>query len=123
MKVTVVALAVLTLAACGQSENGAAVPPQPPELVERGQALYAENCAQCHGEDLRGTDQGPSFLSPIYEPGHHADGAFLLAVQTGVRAHHWRFGDMPPVEGLTQDDVEAIIAYVRETQRLEGFER
>ena len=87
-----------------------------------GQRLFLNNCAQCHGEDLRGTDHGPSFLSPIYEPGHHGDGAFLLAVQNGVRAHHWQFGDMPPVEGLSADDVEAIVAYVRETQRTEGFE-
>jgi mono/diheme cytochrome c family protein len=122
MKVTILAVAVLTLAACGGTDSGAAIPPQPSELVERGQALYAENCAQCHGEDLRGTDRGPSFLSPIYEPGHHGDGAFLLAAQSGVRAHHWQFGDMPPVEGLTQTDIEAIIAHVRQIQRTEGFE-
>lgn len=120
-RVTLAAMA-LALAGCGGTDPGAATPPQPPETVERGKALYAENCAECHGEDLRGTDQGPSFLSPVYEPGHHADGAFLLAVQAGARAHHWNFGDMPPVEGLTADDVEAIVAYVRETQRTEGFE-
>lgn len=93
----------------GLGERG---PSTKSELVEQGSGFYAENCAQCHGEDLRGTDQGPSFLSPIYEPGHHGDGAFLLAVQNGVRAHHWEFGDMPPAEGLAPDDAEAIVAYV-----------
>jgi len=29
---------------------------------------------------------------------------------------------MPPVEGLTEEDVEAIIAFVRQSQREEGFE-
>jgi hypothetical protein len=29
---------------------------------------------------------------------------------------------MAPVEGLTLDDVTAIIAFVREQQRIEGFE-
>jgi len=37
----------------------------------------------------------------------------------GVR--HWRFGDMPPVEGLSRRDVAAIVAYVRELQRANGI--
>lgn len=122
MRRIALAAMVLALAGCGGTEPGSGSPSAEPELIENGRTLYAENCAECHGEDLRGTDQGPSFLSPIYEPGHHSDGAFLLAVQTGVRAHHWNFGDMPPVEGLTPDDVEAIVAFVRETQRTQGFE-
>ncbi len=61
-------------------------------------------------------------LSAIYEPDHHADIAFLLAAQRGVSAHHWRFGDMPAVAAVTAEDVAAIVALVRETQRLEGFE-
>lgn len=121
MRRVALAAVVLALTGCG-ADSGPEISSHEPELKEEGRTLYAENCAQCHGEDLRGTDQGPSFLSPVYEPGHHSDGAFLLAVQTGVRAHHWEFGDMPPVEGLTQNDVEAIIAYVRETQREKGFE-
>lgn len=122
MKPILFAVALAILAACGGADSGGDVSPQDTELVEEGRILYADNCAQCHGQNLRGTDQGPSFLSPIYEPGHHGDGAFLLAVQNGVRAHHWQFGDMPPVEGLTPDDVEAIVAYVRQTQQTEGFE-
>lgn len=120
-RLALAAMAVM-LGGCGGTSPGAASPSAEPELIEKGRTLYAENCAECHGEDLRGTDQGPSFLSPIYEPGHHGDGAFLLAAQTGVRAHHWQFGDMPPVEGLTRADIEAIIAHVRQAQRTEGFE-
>lgn len=122
MKATVLVLALVVAAGCGDAGSVREVSTQDPQLVEEGQVLYTQNCADCHGQDLRGTDQGPSFLSPIYEPGHHGDGAFLLAVQNGVRAHHWQFGDMPPVESITADEVEAIIAYVRETQRREGFE-
>jgi hypothetical protein len=47
--------------------------------------------------------------------------SFVLAVKNGVRAHHWRFGDMPPVDGLTQSDVMNIVAYVRELQRANGI--
>jgi hypothetical protein len=62
-------------------------------------------------------------LSEVYEPSHHADAAFLLAVQRGVSEHHWPFGDMPAVEGVDEAQVAAIVAFVRETQRTEGFER
>jgi len=39
----------------------------------------------------------------------------------GVRGHHWPFGDMPPVEGVTRGDVTMIIAYIRELQRANGI--
>ena len=110
------------LSACGGSGSDVDLATQVPDLVAAGADLYAANCAECHGTDLRGTDKGPSHLSEVYEPGHHGDGAFLLAVQRGARAHHWPFGDMPPIEGLSTDDVEAIVAFVREQQRIEGFE-
>jgi mono/diheme cytochrome c family protein len=112
----------LILAGCAGQTDDVGIPPQDPELVAAGGELYAAICAVCHGADLRGTDLGPSHLSEIYEPSHHADGAFVLAIQSGSRAHHWQFGDMPPVMGLTQADIEGIIAFVRESQRLEGFE-
>ena len=98
------------------------IPVQDPELVTAGEPLYQARCAACHGSDLRGTPLGPSHLSIVYEPNHHGDGAFLLAVRNGVRQHHWPFGDMAPVLGLSDDDVVAIIAYVREQQRINGFE-
>lgn len=116
----ILVLALSLVSACGapdQSEN-----PQDPVLVAEGSALYEANCAACHGSDLRGTDRGPSHLSQVYEPNHHGDGAFLLAVQAGSRAHHWDFGPMPPIEGITTEQVEAIVAFVREQQRQHGFE-
>ena len=117
-----VAVGLLLLVAGCVVGSEVAIEPQDPELVEAGAELYAAHCAECHGSDLQGTDQGPSHLSIIYEPNHHADGAFLFAVQNGVRAHHWDFGDMLPIEGLNPEEVEAIIAFVRERQRVEGFE-
>jgi mono/diheme cytochrome c family protein len=108
------------LSACASSGDAQATPEV--GSAAAGEDLYAANCAECHGVDLRGTDQGPSFLSRVYEPGHHGDGAFLAAVVAGVRPHHWDFGPMPPIEGLTVRDVEAIVAFVRQTQQTEGFE-
>ncbi|MEX1126706.1 MAG: cytochrome c [Acidimicrobiia bacterium] len=112
----------LLLAACSSQTDDIEIPPQDPEFVAAGAELYVAHCAECHGTDLRGTDKGPSHLSIVYEPNHHADGVFLVAVQRGSQAHHWSFGDMPPIQGLSTDDVDAIVAFVRETQRLEGFE-
>jgi len=118
------ALAALAITGCfGTTDTEGTGPlPQDAQLVSRGADLYTANCSVCHGSDLRGTATGPSLLSEVYEPNHHADAAFLLAVQRGSVAHHWSFGDMPPISGLAADDVAAIVAFVRETQRAEGFE-
>lgn len=94
---------------------------QAPPQYARGQELFNANCAKCHGEGGRGTDKGPSFLHRVYHPGHHGDESFRLAVQRGVIAHHWRFGNMPRIEGLTERDVNEIIAYVRWLQRQAGI--
>ena len=91
--------------------------------ARRGETLYQQNCATCHGDNAAGRDGiGPPLVHKIYEPGHHADGAFYLAAQQGVRAHHWPFGDMPPVAGIALEDVEPIVAYVRELQRANGIQ-
>jgi mono/diheme cytochrome c family protein len=92
------------------------------EQTAEGEELYQANCASCHGADLRGTNKGPSLLSIVYEPGHHGDDAFRSAVANGAAQHHWNFGDMQPVPGLSNSDVDAIIAYVREVQEREGLE-
>lgn len=121
--VVLAAVLGIVVAACGRSEDTpAGIPVQNSDLVAAGDVLYQANCAACHGSDLRGTDKGPSHLSVVYVPGHHGDLAFVVAARAGVRAHHWDFGNMAPVEGLSDDDLTAIIAFVRETQRIEGFE-
>ena len=119
---------LLVIAVVGYGSNssdtdaGTGIPVQDPELVAAGEPIYEASCATCHGTDLRGTDNGPSHLSVVYEPKQHGDAAFALAAQNGVRAHHWPFGDMPPVPGLSDEDLEAVVAYVRENQRISGFE-
>jgi mono/diheme cytochrome c family protein len=90
--------------------------------TSRGAELYASNCASCHGADLRGTDRGPSQLSIVYEPSHHPDDSYRSAIANGAGQHHWGFGDMPPVPGLDDADVDEIIEFIRAVQRREGFE-
>jgi mono/diheme cytochrome c family protein len=90
-------------------------------LAIEGRRLFEANCAACHGAKAGGTDQGPPLVSDIYNPGHHADQAFVLAAKYGVRAHHWRFGNMPPVQGIADSDVVAFVRYVREIQEANGI--
>jgi len=95
-----------------------------PEISERaaaGAALFAKNCQACHGKHGSGSDKGPPLIHKIYEPSHHGDASFLMAARNGVRPHHWRFGPMPKIEGVTDSDVSEIVAYVREIQRANGI--
>ncbi|SDY81641.1 c-type cytochrome [Citreimonas salinaria] len=93
------------------------------EEARMGQRAFEAICAACHGDNAAGRNgMGPPLVHKIYEPGHHADASFQLAAQNGVRAHHWNFGNMPPVDGVTRADVAAITTYVRELQRANGIE-
>lgn len=87
-----------------------------------GKRGFDSICAACHGENASGREgMGPPLVHDDYRPGHRADMAFRLAVQNGVPAHHWSFGNMPPQDGLTRADVAAITTYVRELQRANGI--
>lgn len=86
-----------------------------------GFELFQENCAGCHGADLDGTDEGPPLLHGYYKPGHHSDVAFYRAIEQGSPQHHWNFGDMEPVEGVSRKQAEAIVEYVRWHQRETGL--
>lgn len=95
--------------------------PQLSAQAEAGKKAFDSNCAQCHGANGAGTDKGPPLIHDIYNPGHHGDEAFFMAAKFGVRQHHWRFGDMPPLPQASQDDVAKIIRYIRELQVANGI--
>ena len=90
--------------------------------AQNGKRSFEAKCATCHGVNAAGQDGvAPPLVHKIYEPSHHGDESFQRAVSMGVQAHHWRFGNMPPVEGLTRGDVKMIISYIRELQRSNGI--
>jgi mono/diheme cytochrome c family protein len=111
------AAVVLVAVACS---GGSPVAQEP--SVALGADAYASSCASCHGGDLRGTGGGPSLLSIVYEPGHHPDNSFRSAIRNGVRPHHWNFGPMPRITGLSEPEIESIIKFVRSEQAERGFE-
>ena len=87
-----------------------------------GQVGFNSKCAACHGVNAAGKDGvAPPLVHKIYEPSHHGDESFQRAAALGVRAHHWPFGNMPAVEGVTRGDVKMITAYIRELQRANGI--
>jgi cytochrome c2 len=90
-------------------------------LAIKGKTLFENNCQECHGKNAGGTDQGPPFIHPVYRPGHHGDQSFVLAAMNGVRAHHWRFGNMPKQPQVKPEEVLLIVRYIRELQRANGL--
>ena len=87
----------------------------------KGAELFRKYCSGCHGRYANGSNKGPPLVHKTYNPSHHADLAFNLAVKNGVRRHHWRFGDMPPQPGVSPQAVGHIVAYVRTLQRQAGI--
>jgi quinohemoprotein ethanol dehydrogenase len=82
-------------------------PPPPVRATEaqiaRGAEVYAQNCALCHGPQVRGSDRDLRFVGPEV----HAE--FNAIVLGGARAEK----GMPSFDGLlAQDDVNAVHAYI-----------
>ena len=98
------------------------VPSSLSSQAQAGEQTYNTNCATCHGTNAAGQEGlAPPLVHKIYEPDHHGDESFQRAVAVGVREHHWRFGNMPAIGGLSRNEVTRIVTYVRELQRANGI--
>jgi mono/diheme cytochrome c family protein len=117
--VAVVAVVVLFVVLIGGDDEPAASTPE--ARLARGEELFQANCATCHGQDLLGTFVGPPLLHELYAPDQLADGDIRAAVANGVTPKNWNFSGMPAFPNLDTDDVEALIAYVRSSQRAAGL--
>ena len=122
-----VVIAGLGLAIAGVFDTGKkfeGVDVRVPELSAvaiQGREAFNANCAQCHGKNASGTGNGPPLVHKIYNPGHHSDQAFFIAAKRGVRRHHWRYGNMAPQPQVKDDQLAAIVKYVRELQVANGI--
>lgn len=124
----VLLLLVMALFGCGQDnqteyssaeatgEDAPLILPELSPIAQQGKEVFAAKCSDCHGPNADGTSEGPPLVHIIYEPNHHADISFLLAVRQGVRQHHWEFGNMDPVAGVSEEQVRTIVCFVRELQ-------
>ncbi len=91
----------------------------PTTALERGERIYAANCAQCHGADLAGTDRGPSLLSPVYGPDQVSDAAMADVIRNGAEQRLFEFGPMAGNGALSDEQIDSIIVYVRSQQGAE----
>jgi len=97
------------------------VVPELSPVALSGKKVFEKSCAACHGINAAGTDRGPPLIHSLYRPGHHGDDAFYMAATRGVIAHHWRFGNMPPVqEQISEAQMRWLVKYIREMQVANG---
>lgn len=98
--------------------------PRTPELIARGRYLSANSCEPCHGKDLSG---GKEFVLPTVRSwgsnvtqdaasgiGSWTDGQIEEALRRGVRPDGRVIrAPMPLLEGLSDEDLFSVIAYLR----------
>lgn len=95
----------------GQAFPKTTRPLAPPEVIERGSALYGINCRLCHGPDLRGGDLGGINLLRSQLVLADQDAELIHPVVTQGR-NNPGMPPMPPLP-LSLDDTKAIAAYIR----------
>ena len=102
-----------------------------PVAVEAGQALYAQNCASCHGANLEGqpdwrsqNEDGMLPAPPHDSSGHtwhHSDSALFDYTKLGGAVVMEQLGiefesGMPSFEGiLTDEDINNILTFIKST--------
>ena len=112
-----IAMAAVLLSGCRQSE------------LERGEAIFGENCAVCHGEDGEGQPDwhipmpsGVLPAPPLNGDGHtwhHGDGTLYRTVSLGgsifesPEVPKFRSGMPPFGKKLSPEEIVAVINYVK----------
>ena len=84
-----------------------------PAAMETGRRLWGQNCAMCHGSDLRGGAGFPNLVDAHWQWGSGYDN-ILTAINNGRNAA------MPPwAPALGEEGVPQVIEYVRSLSNLE----
>ncbi|MCW9044042.1 MAG: cytochrome c [Pseudopelagicola sp.] len=132
-KITAVSLGVLvlvggTLAGGAKAEGKGFLPYRDKASVSRGEAIYEESCAACHGAALEGEANwrrpGPDgrLPAPPHDPSghtwHHSDMVLFRLTKYGPEALVG--GDyqsnMPGFDGVLSDrDIVDVLAYIKST--------
>jgi mono/diheme cytochrome c family protein len=97
--------------------------------IEIGQEVYAENCAECHGENLEGEadwkmqNEDKSFRSPPHDADghtwHHGDRVLIESIELGgarLPDNIGGFSNMPAFKDtLTEEEIAATLIYIKST--------
>ena len=93
----------------------------PPELVQRGQTLFASTCGFCHGRDAMGGETGPDLTRSTLVAEDVRGDKITPVVRTG------RLDKGMPPQNLPDADLEAIVAFIHDAKTkadsLEGNRR
>lgn len=91
--------------------------PDDAALVARGERIYAQNCASCHGADLKGQPgwrRNPRLAPAHDETGHtwhHPDPLLVAVTRDGTV---FRGGAMPPFGNvLSEEDIIAVLSFIK----------
>ena len=79
---------------------------QPAQAGGRGQALYQQSCASCHGQQGQGTQRGPTLVGV----GAASADFYLSTGRMPVTDEQRNPGRGPPAFG--RSDIDALVAYV-----------
>lgn len=97
--------------------SSAILQPDDAALVARGARLYAQNCAGCHGADLKGQPgwrRNPKLAPAHDETGHtwhHPDTLLVAVTRDGTV---FRGGAMPPFgKVLSERDIIAVLSFIK----------
>ncbi|WAS92589.1 c-type cytochrome [Nannocystis punicea] len=90
----------LTFPACGpaKSSAGSAPPTEAPDFAaqaKRGEALYGQHCARCHGASGEG-GRGPALVGESALPQAPAGGERDVEFRTAADVYQWMKAHMPP---------------------------
>lgn len=130
---TLIALGLLLVAALGtygvtRSAGPSFIDPADQTLVMQGKAIYAVNCAACHGESLQGQPDWRRRLpdgrlpAPPHDKSghtwHHPDMMLIDMVKNGLvpgrTAPPGYVSDMPAYgDMLSDEDIVAVLAYIK----------
>jgi cytochrome c553 len=82
-----------------------------------GKATYEKDCAKCHGADGKGeTTMGKRYKAKDYTDAkvqaELKDEAAVKAIKEGYKDKDGKVV-MKPAEGLSDDDIKAVVAYMR----------
>ncbi len=89
----------------------ASAQPVSPALVQKGQELFIQNCAFCHGKDAGGGESGPDLTRSQLVADDVAGNKIGGVVRNG------RVDKGMPKFGLADPDISALVAFVHEQKR------
>lgn len=95
------------------------------DQVKTGKVVYQDNCAVCHGANLKGPENPADFdgikpprLDGLGHSTHHGDHVFYRQIKNGSRKKNGEWNDkgMPPfADTLSDREVWAAITFIKST--------